>query len=188
MAKDTSSHVVQDARWAAALWPDCRNITIHGPNSPQQPAKPIRKAAMVGFDPPSEVEKYSFGVLWLCLALIGCATAVGLVRRWRTSYPLTSNRLLTKTKAGSIYLSLLACFRLVGYGSYSVPLGRCWGKLSLPQTNRLFVIAASFLALTAWCFSVKPYYRCTREWGGEFRGVSRGAAKNEVDEIQKDSD
>lgn len=172
-------NVVHDWRWAQKMWPNCHNLTILGPNSPQSPPSSIRKAAMTGKDSWYEMEKYSRGVTWICLGLIGITIIPGLIHRWRRSFPRTAYKLLTSSVIGRVYLSGLTLFRSLAYRTPSFRwLKRGWGRCYLPQLNHLIIISAVWIALTIWSFTVRPYYRCLREWGSPPLAVRTGMMAN----------
>ncbi|PWN38545.1 uncharacterized protein FA14DRAFT_160038 [Meira miltonrushii] len=172
-------NTVHDWRWAQEMWPNCRNLTIYGPNSPQSPPSAIQIAAMTGKDSWYGMEKYAKGVTWICLGLIGLTIIPGLVHRWRRNYPIQANKFLTSTVIGRVYLSGLTLFRAVGYRTPSFSWGKKgWGRYYLPQMNHLIVIASVWVAVTIWIFTVRPYYRCLREWGSPPLSLRAGMMAN----------
>lgn len=170
---------VHDWRWAQEMWPNCHNLTIYGPNSPQSPPSDIQIAAMTGRDSYYGMEKYARGVTGISLGLIGLTIIPGLVHRWRRNNPAQAHKFLTSTVVGRVYLSGLTLFRAVGYRTPSFSWGKKgWKRCYLPQMNQLIVIASVWLGLIIWLFAVTPYYRCLREWGSPPLSIRAGMMAN----------
>lgn len=170
-----------DYHWAQSIWPNCRNLTIHGPNTPQKPPSDIRKAAMTGKDSWYDMEKYSYAVTWLSLAIIGACIIPGCIHRLRRAYPQKSRSILSGTVVGRTYIIILAAARWIGYRQFNLRLPYTKTRhitWRLPQSNHFIIISGISIGLTIWCFVVQPYYRCSREWGSPPLAIRAGMLAN----------
>lgn len=158
---------VQDTAWAMRVWPVCNNITDHGPNSAQKAPSDIRKAMMSTLDSYYDMQKYSNITAAICLALVALTVAPSLLRKGRTRWPLQSRRFARLPWAGP---RMVAVFRRFAYQRWHFSLGGRV-KVSMAEASHMAVITAVSAGLIAWCFAIKPYYRCTREWGCESYAV-----------------
>lgn len=159
-----TSTEVKGTAWARQMWPQCNNITIHGPHSPQKPSSAIRMAMMRDMDSYYKAQRYSLITACICLALIAMTLVPGLIKRSRTRYPLRSKR-FNDLPWGSH--RAVAWLRRFAYRNCTISLR---GKVlfSFAGAGHMSVIAAVCAGLISWCFAIQPHYRCTREWGCEY--------------------
>ncbi|WFD35725.1 hypothetical protein MCUN1_002586 [Malassezia cuniculi] len=130
---------------------------IHGPHSPDKPSKAEKMLAMAHRDPFIEAGKYPKIITYVLCAIIGVAMISHILIRLRQRFPKICSKIRRSIPFGD---RLTALRRGIVY--YNPP---DIGFIRFPTTGEIIVVFSFCISVIAWAFSIKPYYRLTREWG-----------------------
>ena len=139
---------------------------IHGPNSPDKPSRDEISKAMIGRDDWLEAGKYPLIITYVLCAIIGVAVIAHAFALLRECFP----RWWNWSQRKSILCSRITAMRR-GIVYYTPPKV---GIFQIPQMGTTIVIASFCIGVIAWTFSIRPFYRLTREWGSPPLAVRAG--------------